>query len=586
MAGEIKIASRSTAFGRAISSGSLIRITEDNSLFKLLENANGASTIDTIKRDCLEVNSSLSELYKNQIAENTGKRGAENTNVGIILPMYIYPSNIYTNDDYNNVINLKKKYHDVPLYTILNPSNGAGSVVDGNYTAGIQRLNGAGALTCGYVSTNYTAVSLADAKAEVDNWLNLYPDIQAIFLDEMDNTDSQATRDYYKDLKEYVRLKDLKFTIANAGALVPYSFYTNEVADMIVMYENTGYPTEATLKGDFDGGHADTNYGLRASLSYNVAFDKDELLMIKKYVGAVYLTDDNVPNPWDSLPSYLEDLFKGLQAVQETEVDDVTIKNVEDPNSAEAGLTTTQASSVWGSEFVITVLGTGSYADDAVGSIINSGAGALTTNVDFSIASVARPTKKVYFTSDRNDLLLIPVLQGTPAVNGVLESDTVTTAIGTEYIYSLSMSGGGNITQFIVADTGENDYYVRFWDNNPAVTTGLVAQYDKASDVVLVPTGTTETVDFSTGVMQFIDLGSATGDVTLTLSNPRQGGRYFIKFIQGGTARDVVLPSSVLIEGGTAPTTLDISITDNAIDTLVLDYDGTNYFGRFFQNFG
>jgi hypothetical protein len=41
-----------------------------------------------------------------------------------------------------------------------------------------------------------------------------------------------------------------------------------------------------------------------------------------------------------------------------------------------------------------------------------------------------------------------------------------------------------------------------------------------------------------------------------------------------------------LIEGGTAPTTLDISIADNAIDTLVLDYDGTNYLGRFFQNFG
>ena len=41
---------------------------------------------------------------------------------------------------------------------------------------------------------------------------------------------------------------------------------------------------------------------------------------------------------------------------------------------------------------------------------------------------------------------------------------------------------------------------------------------------VLVPTGTTETVNWEKGIRQIIDLESATGNVTLTLNDPKQGG--------------------------------------------------------------
>lgn len=101
-----------------------------------------------------------------------------------------------------------------------------------------------------------------------------------------------------------------------------------------------------------------------------------------------------------------------------------------------------------------------------------------------------------------------------------------------------------------------------------------------------VPTGTTQTINWNDGMGQVIDLGSATGDVTLTLNNPVSNGHYLIKFIQGGTDRDIVLPASVLIPGGSAPNTLDITITDDAIDTLNLWYDGANYQARLDQDFG
>jgi hypothetical protein len=111
-----------------------------------------------------------------------------------------------------------------------------------------------------------------------------------------------------------------------------------------------------------------------------------------------------------------------------------------------------------------------------------------------------------------------------------------------------------------------------------------VAYFKKQSTVT--PAGTTQTINWNSGTSITVDLGSASGDVTLTLTNPIAGYWYMIQFIQGSTVRDVVLPSTVLIPGGSAPTTLNITEVDDAIDCLTLFYDGTNYMGQFTQAFG
>jgi len=103
---------------------------------------------------------------------------------------------------------------------------------------------------------------------------------------------------------------------------------------------------------------------------------------------------------------------------------------------------------------------------------------------------------------------------------------------------------------------------------------------------VNTPSGTTSTFDWDDGDAQTLDLGSASGNVTLTLSNPVSGASYLLKIIQGATARTVILPSSVLIPSGSAPNTLTISTTDNDIDVLTLYYDGANYLAQLGQVFG
>ncbi|MBR9701030.1 hypothetical protein GOV11_04150 [Candidatus Woesearchaeota archaeon] len=90
----------------------------------------------------------------------------------------------------------------------------------------------------------------------------------------------------------------------------------------------------------------------------------------------------------------------------------------------------------------------------------------------------------------------------------------------------------------------------------------------------LTPAGTTETLDFDLGNVQIIDLGAATGDVTLTLSNPVQGSLYRIFIIQGATVRDLVWPASVKWPQGQK---ILLSTDDDAKDYVTLYYDGTDY---------
>lgn len=96
------------------------------------------------------------------------------------------------------------------------------------------------------------------------------------------------------------------------------------------------------------------------------------------------------------------------------------------------------------------------------------------------------------------------------------------------------------------------------------------------------PTGTTQTIDWDDGNVQVLDLGSASGNVTVTLSNGASGGSYLLLVIQGATARTITWPASVAWPGGTAPT---ISTTDDDEDMVSLNFIGSTYYGTFAQDF-
>lgn len=96
------------------------------------------------------------------------------------------------------------------------------------------------------------------------------------------------------------------------------------------------------------------------------------------------------------------------------------------------------------------------------------------------------------------------------------------------------------------------------------------------------PAGTTETVDWSTGNIKTLNLGSASGAVTVTFTAPSGPAQLTLKLVQGATARDITWPASVKWDDDGEPTWSSDTSKTRIVSFL---YDGTNYFGLPSQTF-
>lgn len=239
---------------------------------------------------------------------------------GVMIPLYIYPTSAYTNADYNTVIDLAKKYYNVPTVAIINPSSGPGLVVDGNYMAALKRLKGAGVIVLGYVSTAYMENDINSVMADVDKWIELYPGIDGIFYDEMKNfSDSNITTDdiiiYYKELYNYARITNqLGMVVCNPGTTYDYRISNASVADVYIYYETSSYPDEEFLKqeGAFDGALIEQSVNEKGVISFDVAWDDDAVELIRKYSSYVFITPEPLATAYSVLSGHLTKLYQKL----------------------------------------------------------------------------------------------------------------------------------------------------------------------------------------------------------------------------------------------------------------------------------
>ncbi len=95
-----------------------------------------------------------------------------------------------------------------PVVVIANPSNGPGKEVDPNYAGVIRRGVRAGAQVIGYVHTDYGNGALDDWRADIDQWLRLYPDIDGFFFDGSPTGAEQLAQ--YAELYAYAKGKHLQ----------------------------------------------------------------------------------------------------------------------------------------------------------------------------------------------------------------------------------------------------------------------------------------------------------------------------------------------------------------------------------------
>ena len=223
--------------------------------------------------------------------------GANAAPMGILVPAYFGPRSSFWGE-------LNFAATRVPLVAIMNPNNGPGTAQNPDYVAAINALRTAGGRVIGYVSTSYAARDTNTVKADIDRYLSFYS-MDGIFLDEMTNDGIANHLNYYAALYQYIRQRGANLVVVgNPGINTLEIYLTRPVADVLVTFEaETGYP--ALIVDGWVTKHLAQQF---SHLPYNApsatTMTNYVNLAASRNAGWIYATDDTLPNPWNTLPTY------------------------------------------------------------------------------------------------------------------------------------------------------------------------------------------------------------------------------------------------------------------------------------------
>jgi hypothetical protein len=229
-----------------------------------------------------------------------GASDATTAVTGCIVPLYTDPGDT----SWSTIVLAKSAHPRVPVVAIVNPNSGPGSAPSTAYTAGIASLTTASIRTIGYVHTSYGARAASAVRDEIDHWHSWYPQVTGIFFDEESN--DPGGDGYYRDLSAYTKSLGIELTVGNPGTDTSASYIG--AVDVTFVYESKGLPSDALLT-DWRSRYPLQSIGV---IPYASALDLAWVSKARSAAGYIYVTDDDLPNPWDSLPSFFDDLLAAL----------------------------------------------------------------------------------------------------------------------------------------------------------------------------------------------------------------------------------------------------------------------------------
>lgn len=248
--------------------------------------------------------------------------------MGLLVPAYIYPEN-------NSWAPLAQAATQVPVMAIMNPNNGPGYSTDqyyaetkAAYTSAVSSLHAATGKVIGYVATTDGNRDINSVKRDIDAYRTNYV-VDGIFIDEMSNsyTTNATKAAYYKEIYDYIHGPNPAWTVVgNPGSLAPESYLTptTKVADMLVLYESDQAQEPNNLFSNYNAPSFQANYPATrfANLPINIPTAAQMQSAVAKAAsqntGWIYVTDDHLGtpdrNPWDTLPSYWNQLVSTVAA--------------------------------------------------------------------------------------------------------------------------------------------------------------------------------------------------------------------------------------------------------------------------------
>lgn len=244
----------------------------------------------TFSLTCTGASGSASRLVTVTVAP-----GAPRVCQSVVVPAYFYPSA-------GGLWNSADAATPGVGMMVANANSGPGTALNSDYATAIAQAQAAGITVFGYVDTGYGAIATSTVEANINAWKTFYG-VTSIFLDDASTSSSKLS--YYETLTNYVHTQGSSAqTIVNFGT-VPGQ---GEVAagDILVTFEGNATSYASTRFPSWMAGYAPSRF-------YNIVYQVPDQLSMRSVlsesasagVGDVYATDDTLPNPYDTLPSYL-----------------------------------------------------------------------------------------------------------------------------------------------------------------------------------------------------------------------------------------------------------------------------------------
>lgn len=228
---------------------------------------------------------------------------------GLLVPAYFYPS--WGDAQANHWDELIATAPRVPLVAILNPASGPGPRPIPDYARAVDSLRAAGGRAIGYVHTSYTQRPLQEVLAEVDAYYARYA-LDGIFFDETTGDTATAHLAYYRACGEHVQQRAPgALVVLNPGTDADQAYL--QAASCLLLFENASaslldWQPPAWVSPARTAQVAVLAYHLAGEAAMNAVLER----ALRAGAGWVYLTDDTLPNPWDSLPAFWEAQVRAL----------------------------------------------------------------------------------------------------------------------------------------------------------------------------------------------------------------------------------------------------------------------------------
>lgn len=184
-----------------------------------------------------------------------------------------------------------------PVIAMINPGNGPGTAPDSLYVGLVPRVLAAGINCLGYVHTRYAVRPIAEVKRDVDLHVQFYK-VNGIFVDTTSNKLEHVP--YYADLCAYIKSKGLKVCL-NPGTKCLEDHV--RMADWVMCVETEAVNYLASTRPAWEKLYPGKLWHCihtAAPAQLQSIYDKAR----RDGAGLLTVTDDVMPNPYNTLPSY------------------------------------------------------------------------------------------------------------------------------------------------------------------------------------------------------------------------------------------------------------------------------------------